>query len=194
MILKNLSVALLLLSFIVQFSRCIIVAAKPAPFALACLVKARFASLRPRFPLQTACAFCIGAGGLVTISLSQPLLKPDFKVQLSLGFEIQQQICSLVGPSGLEPPTLRLSVARSSQLSYGPVVGANSAPRVSAFGENAHRYVAPPLKSKFISICFGRILGFGRTLGFESGLDRFGHFWTDVIRLVENNGIEPLTS
>ena len=26
----------------------------------------------------------------------------------------------LVGPSGLEPPTLRLSVARSSQLSYGP--------------------------------------------------------------------------
>ena len=27
----------------------------------------------------------------------------------------------LVGPSGLEPPTLRLSVARSSQLSYGPV-------------------------------------------------------------------------
>ena len=26
----------------------------------------------------------------------------------------------LVGPSGLEPPTLRLSVVRSSQLSYGP--------------------------------------------------------------------------
>ena len=28
----------------------------------------------------------------------------------------------LVGPSGLEPPTLRLSVVRSSQLSYGPVL------------------------------------------------------------------------
>ena len=27
----------------------------------------------------------------------------------------------VVGPSGLEPPTLRLSVVRSSQLSYGPV-------------------------------------------------------------------------
>ena len=27
----------------------------------------------------------------------------------------------LVGPSGLEPPTLRLSVVRSRQLSYGPV-------------------------------------------------------------------------
>ena len=26
----------------------------------------------------------------------------------------------MVGPSGLEPPTLRLSVVRSSQLSYGP--------------------------------------------------------------------------
>ena len=57
-----------------------------------------------------------------------------FKVQLSssfearsqdpipLGLEIQQQLLSsLVGPSGLEPPTLRLSVVRSSQLSYGPV-------------------------------------------------------------------------
>ena len=27
----------------------------------------------------------------------------------------------MVGPSGLEPPTLRLSVVRSSQLSYGPL-------------------------------------------------------------------------
>ena len=30
-------------------------------------------------------------------------------------------IRKMVGPSGLEPPTLRLSVVRSSQLSYGPV-------------------------------------------------------------------------
>ena len=28
----------------------------------------------------------------------------------------------MVGPSGLEPPTSRLSVVRSSQLSYGPVL------------------------------------------------------------------------
>ncbi len=34
------------------------------------------------------------------------------KLKLSFG---------LVGPSGLEPPTSRLSVVRSSQLSYGPV-------------------------------------------------------------------------
>ena len=30
-------------------------------------------------------------------------------------------IRKVVGPSGLEPPTLRLSVVRSSQLSYGPI-------------------------------------------------------------------------
>ena len=53
----------------------------------------------------------------------QPLLKPDLKIQIPLGFEIQQQnaVFCLVGLSGLEPPTLRLSVVRSSQLSYRPV-------------------------------------------------------------------------
>ena len=53
----------------------------------------------------------------------QPLLKPDLKIQIPLGFEIQQQtaVFCLVGLSGLEPPTLRLSVVRSSQLSYKPV-------------------------------------------------------------------------
>ena len=30
-------------------------------------------------------------------------------------------VTGMVGPSGLEPPTLRLSVVRSSQLSYGPL-------------------------------------------------------------------------
>ena len=35
-------------------------------------------------------------------------------------FKSNSKSC-LVGPSGLEPPTLRLSVVRSSQLSYGPV-------------------------------------------------------------------------
>ena len=34
-------------------------------------------------------------------------------------FKSNSKSC-LVGPSGLEPPTLRLSVVRSSQLSYGP--------------------------------------------------------------------------
>ena len=38
--------------------------------------------------------------------------------------------CCLVGPSGLEPPTLRLSVVRSSQLSYGPLLSLSVPPRV----------------------------------------------------------------
>ena len=53
-------------------------------------------------------------------SIFQLLLQPDLKICLPPGLQIQQQICCLVGPSGLEPPTLRLSVVRSSQLSYGP--------------------------------------------------------------------------
>ena len=53
-------------------------------------------------------------------AIFQPLLKSDMKSQLPLRSHIQRQFTpSLVGPSGLEPPTLRLSVVRSSQLSYG---------------------------------------------------------------------------
>ena len=58
------------------------------------------------------------------VQFFQPLLKPDLKIQIPLGFEIQQQtaVFFLVGLSGLEPPTLRLSVVRSSQLSYRPIL------------------------------------------------------------------------
>ena len=45
-----------------------------------------------------------------------------------LGSSNPAAIC-LVGPSGLEPPTLRLSVVRSSQLSYGPLYGGDSRDR-----------------------------------------------------------------
>ena len=34
-------------------------------------------------------------------------------------------VSGMVGPEGFEPSTLRLSAVRSSQLSYGPVVGAS---------------------------------------------------------------------
>ena len=57
-----------------------------------------------------------------------------FKVQVSALFRDQIEMLhlltkhfnliwkiKLVGPSGLEPPTSRLSVVRSSQLSYGPI-------------------------------------------------------------------------
>ena len=53
----------------------------------------------------------------------QPLLRSDFSIQLLLGTEIQAHL--VVGQSGLEPPTSRLSVVCSSQLSYWPVGGDN---------------------------------------------------------------------
>jgi hypothetical protein len=49
------------------------------------------------------------------VSVSRP---PD-EIRLYLALHARCNL--LVGPSGLEPPTLRLSVVRSSQLSYGPI-------------------------------------------------------------------------
>ena len=46
-----------------------------------------------------------------------PLLARQVLSQLSY----TPMLKKVVGPSGLEPPTSRLSVVRSSQLSYGPV-------------------------------------------------------------------------
>ena len=52
-------------------------------------------------------------------------LKPDTNAQsLKCLYPLSNVtiLFALVGPSGLEPPTSRLSVARSSQLSYGPIM------------------------------------------------------------------------
>ena len=51
-----------------------------------------------------------------------------------------------MGLSGLEPPTLRLSVVRSSQLSYGPSSSQSPLSSVSGFAENFSRSLAPPLQ------------------------------------------------
>ena len=56
-------------------------------------------------------------------SIFQLLLQPDLKICLyARSSNPTTNVTGMVGPSGLEPPTLRLSVARSSQLSYGPVL------------------------------------------------------------------------
>ena len=45
----------------------------------------------------------------------------EFSALAGNGME-QASSDAVVGPSGLEPPTSRLSVVRSNQLSYGPAV------------------------------------------------------------------------
>ena len=55
-------------------------------------------------------------------SIFQLLLQPDLKICLyARSSNPTTNVTGMVGPSGLEPPTLRLSVVRSSQLSDGPV-------------------------------------------------------------------------
>ena len=51
---------------------------------------------------------------------ADPLLARQVLSQLSYT-PVLPELFLVVGPSGLEPPTSRLSVVRSSQLSYGPV-------------------------------------------------------------------------
>ena len=78
---------------------------------------------------------------------------------------------TMVGPSGLEPPTSRLSVVRSSQLSYGPVVLTNS---------------AAPSQAQASASSF--VLSTGNPL-ISRGL-RGG---SNSLLLVEISGLEPLT-
>ena len=68
----------------------------------------------------------------------------------------------MVGPSGLEPPTLRLSVVRSSQLSYGP---SSSQTALCSFPPSAKLHTAPfapPLQIEPASLGFD--LSFARGL------------------------------
>ena len=62
-------------------------------------------------------------GGDKRIRTADPLLAKQVLSQLSY------TPIKLVGLSGLEPPTLRLSVVRSSQLSYKPASGGDSRDR-----------------------------------------------------------------
>ena len=50
-------------------------------------------------------------------------LRPHIRLVRPSPSRSHSPLQELVGPSGLEPPTSRLSVVRSSQLSYGPIFG-----------------------------------------------------------------------
>ena len=86
-------------------------------------------------------------------------------------------VTGMVGPSGLEPPTLRLSVVRSSQLSYGPVRRHKlHIPRRTACSTSrSFRCVSSSSQTRFAGLCsdFGRLA---------------------IIQMVEIVGIEPATS
>ena len=86
-------------------------------------------------------------------------LIPDLKTQ-KLCFEIQRQL-ELVGPSGLEPPTLRLSVVRSSQLSYGPVVDVDFISFAASLATQLIHSVTSPLRVTNASLVCAAILDEG---------------------------------
>ena len=65
--------------------------------------------------------------------------------------------CCLVGPSGLEPPTLRLSVVRSSQLSYGPIVDTCSISLAALYTIRLVHFAASPLPRRPASLGSARI-------------------------------------
>ena len=65
----------------------------------------------------------------------------------------------VVGQSGLEPPTSRLSVVCSSQLSYWPSSPQSPLGSASAFGESYARSLASPLQFKPASLGFELVEG-----------------------------------
>ena len=62
----------------------------------------------------------------------------------------------VVGPSGLEPPTSRLSVVRSSQLSYGPASSQSPLRSKPLFSDSSLCSLAPPFPFKPTSLGFER--------------------------------------
>ena len=94
-------------------------------------------------------------------SIFQLLLQPDLKICLhARSSNPTTNVTGMVGPSGLEPPTLRLSVVRSSQLSYGPVRRHKlHIPRRTACSTSrSFRCVASSSQTRFAGLCseFGR--------------------------------------
>ena len=111
-------------------------------------------------------------------SIFQLLLQPDLKICLhARSSNPTTNVTGMVGPSGLEPPTLRLSVVRSSQLSYGPIVDTCSISLAALHAVRLAHFAASPLPRRPAS------------LGSARSLDVLA-----IILLVEIVGIEPATS
>ena len=111
-------------------------------------------------------------------SIFQLLLQPDLKICLyARSSNPTTNVTGMVGPSGLEPPTLRLSVVRSSQLSYGPVRRHKlHIPRRTACSTSrSFRCVSSSSQTHFAGLC--------------SDFERLA-----IIQMVEIVGIEPATS
>ena len=96
--------------------------------------------------LETRISYLVGQSGLGFVRLYFAALR----VIVSTLFSFVPFLSEVVGQSGLEPPTSRLSVVCSSQLSYWPVVVADLAGFASAVAVKAakacRRSIAPPLQ------------------------------------------------
>ena len=95
-------------------------------------------------------------------SIFQLLLQPDLKICLyARSSNPTTNVTGMVGPSGLEPPTLRLSVVRSSQLSYGPVRRhkLHITRRTVYSTSRSFRCVSSSSQTRFAGLCsdFGRL-------------------------------------
>ena len=73
---------------------------------------------RYKYSILTEHLYLFSNGGDNRNRTDDPLLAKQVLSQLSY---TPIALKKVVGPSGLEPPTSRLSVVRSSQLSYGPM-------------------------------------------------------------------------
>ena len=77
-------------------------------------------------------------GGADRDRTGDPLLAKQVLSQLSYSPESQKRTHSMVGLGGLEPPTSRLSSARSNQLSYKPEYGPTTAGAATPWGGSGH--------------------------------------------------------
>ena len=110
----------MVLSRIMQASQIEIVIVTLHPFGCCSTIKFTLATL---FSIATSLLpyfTCMSHCSVFKVQIFPTAFAVRFEDPIVIRSSNPAAIC-LVGPSGLEPPTLRLSVVRSSQLSYGPL-------------------------------------------------------------------------